>query len=189
MSEAQEFNEKDLIRGAKRGNNRDFGKLYDQFLPQIYRFVYLKVMNRQDAEDICHHVFMSAWTNMRNYRDIGYSFSTWLYRIARNAVIDFYRTKKVNVELASVEDVLSDGVDLASQLGATLATERVLAALPRLTEEQRDIIIMRFVEELDPGEIAEIMEKNTGAVRVLQHRAVHSLKKILSEDSDQTHTV
>lgn len=183
MSEAQEFNEKGLIRGAKRGSNRDFGKLYDQFLPQIYRFTYLKVMNRQDAEDICHQVFLSAWTNIKNYKDIGYSFSTWLYRIARNAVIDFYRTKKTHVELASIEDFLPDSTDLAAQTGATLATEKVLAAFPRLTDEQRDVIIMSYIEELDHGEIAEVMEKSEGAVRVLKHRALESLKKILAEDA------
>lgn len=188
MSEAKEFNEKGLIRGAKRGNNRDFGELYDQFLPQIYRFVYLKVMNRQDAEDICHQVFLSAWTNMRNYKDIGYSFSTWLYRIARNAVIDFYRTKKIHIELASIEDVLPDGTDLVSQLGATLATEKVLAAFPRLTDEQREVIIMSYIEELDNTEIAEAMEKSEGAIRVLKHRALESLKRILSEGTDKIHT-
>ena len=90
--------EKVYIKKAKSGNQEAFGALYDHYLPSIYRFILLKVSNRAEAEDLSHEVFLSAWKNIPGYKDKGFPFSSWLYQIARNAVIDFYRTSKKNIQ-------------------------------------------------------------------------------------------
>jgi RNA polymerase sigma-70 factor, ECF subfamily len=175
------LSEKELVQAAQKGSGRAFGALYDHYLPPIYRFVFYKIMNRQDAEDICHHVFLNAWQNIQSYRDIGHSFSSWLYRIARNAVIDFYRTQKHSLNLSDVMYTLADNTNLEQSAADTLEIETVLYAIKELNEEHREIIVMRFIEDLDNDEIAAILEKSNGAVRILQHRALHSLRKILKQ--------
>ena len=96
--------EKSLIKKARAGNTKAFGNLYDHYLPQIYRFILLKVRRKSEAEDLAHEVFLSAWKNIGNYADQGFPFSSWLYQIAKNAVIDFYRTSKNNLPVEMVDE-------------------------------------------------------------------------------------
>ena len=98
--------EKNLINRAKSGEAKAFGLLYDHYIPQIYRFIYLKVTNREEAEDLTHQVFMKAWQNINNYEERGFQFSSWLYQISRNQVIDFYRQKKQYLDLEAVDPEL-----------------------------------------------------------------------------------
>ena len=92
--------EEKLIQDAvKEGDSSAFGKLYDHYQPMIYRFVLIKVGRREEAEDITHQVFLQAWQNIRTYRHRGHPFGSWLYRIARNQVIDHYRSRKDDVPL------------------------------------------------------------------------------------------
>ena len=86
--------EPELIKKAKNRNPEAFGLLYDQYLPAIYRFILLKIGDKVTTEDLAHQVFLSAWQNIENYQTQGFPFSSWLYRIAHNAVIDYYRTGK-----------------------------------------------------------------------------------------------
>ena len=86
--------EEDLINKAKNRDSEAFGLLYDQYLPAIYRFILLKTSHKVTAEDLTHQVFLNAWQNIENYQSRGFPFSSWLYRIANNAVIDYYRTDK-----------------------------------------------------------------------------------------------
>ena len=82
--------EEKLIKQAKNGDQASFGALYDNYIKQIFRFVVLKVSSREEAEDIVHDVFLSAWQNMPNYQHRGFPFSSWLYQISRNKIIDYY---------------------------------------------------------------------------------------------------
>ena len=91
--------EEQLIRSAVGGDSSAFGSLYDRYQPAIYRFIVVKVGSREEAEDITHHVFLSAWQKVRTYKHRGHPFSSWLYQIARNMVIDHYRSKKNDVSL------------------------------------------------------------------------------------------
>ena len=95
--------EENLIKGASRGNTNDFDTLYSHYVAPIYRFIYMKVTHRQEAEDLTHEVFLSAWQNITRYKSRGFPFSSWLYQIARNRVIDHYRLRKPNVGLDSIE--------------------------------------------------------------------------------------
>jgi RNA polymerase sigma-70 factor (ECF subfamily) len=170
--------EKEIIEKAKNGEKEAFGLLYDYYHSRIYRFIFLKVSNKQDAEDITHQVFLSAWQNIKNYESQGFPFSSWLYRISRNAVIDFYRRKKNEIPLEEVSNVLNDELKI-DKIDLKIQMEKVMKALKKLKPEYQDIIIMRFVDDLSIKEAAKALDKSEGAVKIMQHRAINSLKKLL----------
>lgn len=173
--------EKDLIKDAIRGEASAFGLLYDYYQPKIYRFVILKVGQREEAEDLTHQVFLSAWENIKKYKHRGFPFSSWLYRIARNQVIDFYRTSKRDVSLGEVnpEYFISPATThLAAE--KDLGMEKVLLALGKLEPNYQDVIIMRFVEDLSVKETAAALGKSEGAVKLAQHRAIKKLRSLLA---------
>jgi len=172
--------EKGLIGKAIEGEASAFGLLYDKYQPKIYRFILLKVSRREEAEDLTHQVFLSAWKHVEQFQDKGFPFSSWLFRIARNKVIDYYRTKKTSVPLDEIPEEIakiaqSDGFDA---LADKMELERIYLLLQFLTDLQQEIILLRFVEGLSYKEIASITGKNSGAVRVLQHRAIKKLKQL-----------
>lgn len=173
--------EEKLIKDIQGGETRFFGQLYDYYLPKIYRFIFLKVGQKAESEDIAHDVFISAWQNLGTYSPKGFPFSSWLYHIARNKVIDYYRLKKPSAHLEDLDD---NFVKVASNVeklfDANLDLEKVKAAIQKLTPEQQDVIIMKFVEDLSHQEIAVALNKSEGAVRLLQHRAINNLKNLLT---------
>ncbi len=171
-----------IVTRAVKGESEAFGLLYDHYQPQIYRFIILKVGRREEAEDLTHQVFVAAWKSMPNYEDQGYPFSSWLYQIARNQVIDHYRLKKPDVDLeeSHVQEIASTS-DTESQVEERLAMGKVQDALRELSQEYQDVIIMRFVEELSVREVAQAVGKSEGAIKVMQHRAIKELKKVLGE--------
>jgi RNA polymerase sigma-70 factor (ECF subfamily) len=179
--------ERKLISRAKEGKEEAFGQLYDKYMPAIYRFVFLKVGgHKAQAEDICHNVFLSAWQNIGSFKFQGHPFSSWLYRIAGNAVIDYYRTRKVNVNIENIpEEPVVETASLAERMDDRLELENIRQCLKKLEPSYQDVLIMKFVEELSNKEIAEALEKSEGAVRVIQHRAIKQLKKHL-EENDRT---
>jgi RNA polymerase sigma-70 factor (ECF subfamily) len=172
--------EDNLIELAKGRDGGAFGQLYDRYHPRIYRFIYLKVGRREEAEDLAHQVFLSAWQHVEGYSHRGYPFSSWLYRIARNAVIDHYRTRR---ETQSIDEIdpenFADGGGLEAETANTLLLGEVRAILKEMKMEHQDVIIMRFVEELSLRETAALLQKSEGAVKLLQHRATKELKKRL----------
>ncbi|MDD5710683.1 MAG: sigma-70 family RNA polymerase sigma factor [Candidatus Colwellbacteria bacterium] len=172
--------ERNLVRLAQGGDPEAFGVLYEHYLPQIYRFILIKVSHKEQAEDLTHLTFLKAWENVRGYKHKGHPFSSWLYRIARNAVIDHYRRGVIQV---SIEDVSAEalGVDdsLAEGADAKILWEDLLGAIKTLKDIEQDILIMRFVEGLPHQEIAAAVDKTEGAVKVIQHRALKKLKEVL----------
>lgn len=118
---------------------------------------------------------------MGSFRHGDVPFASWLYRIARNKVIDHYRTRKMHAPLESVpEEIIAIDVDVAEHIDSRVQLERVYQALMQLSDDQRDILIMRFVNELSYKDIAHALGKNQATVRVIQYRALARLKKILS---------
>lgn len=172
--------EKNLIERAKKGEMEPFGHLYDHYVAPIYRFVLVKVNNKAEAEDLTHDVFLSAWQNIKSYKHKGFPFSSWLYQIARNKVIDHYRTRKAHTSFENLDENLLKVVGVAeNRLETILEVEKVKQAIAQLSPEQQDVIIMKFVEDLSNEEIAGALKKSEGAVRLLQHRAINNLKEIL----------
>ena len=92
-----------IIERAIRGEASAFGELYDHYQPKIYRFVVIKVARREEAEDLTHQAFLNAWQNISVYRNVGFPFGSWLYHIARNLVIDHYRSKRDHLDLEEID--------------------------------------------------------------------------------------
>ncbi|MEK9173594.1 MAG: sigma-70 family RNA polymerase sigma factor [Patescibacteria group bacterium] len=175
--------EENLIQGAARGESSAFGQLYDLYQPRIYRFVLIKVGQREEAEDLTHQVFLNAWQNMKGYKSRGFPFSSWLYRIARNKVIDFYRTKRESISIDRVdpEIFLAPAIQQFS-FDKNIEAEGLARAIQELEPNYQDVVIMRFVEDLTVAETAAALKKSQGSVKVIQHRAIKKLKEILKTD-------
>lgn len=169
-----------LARGAAQGDAGAFGQLYDLHLDSVYRYVYYKVGRASEAEDLTSQIFLKAWDAMPRYRWREIPFSHWLMRLARNTVIDYYRTSRSHGE---VDEALSSPEP--DPQGQYLRDERdrgLQAALVQLPEEQRLVVWMRFIEGMDYAELAAMTGKSQGALRVIQHRALVALRRILEKE-------
>ncbi|MFB6212605.1 MAG: RNA polymerase sigma factor [Candidatus Magasanikbacteria bacterium] len=180
--------EEKLVKKAKNGHSEAFDKLYEDNIEQIYRFIYLRVRRKDKAEDITQKVFIKAWKNISSYESQkGAGFHSWLYQIAKNAVIDHYRTNKDHLNIDEIpEDEVSTPPDKhKKEMDKDLKFEKVMKALEELTENQQNVIVLKFIEELSNKEIADILNKSEVSVRVTQHRGLKKLKKILNSDESQ----
>ncbi len=168
-----------LVAHARRGDARSFGELYDRYVSPIYRFILLRVGDRASAEDLTQEVFTKAWRNIRTYKKRKHvPFTSWLYRIASNAVIDHYRTERNHADVESeavIESVVSDFSP--EFVDTNLELEAVYQALRKLSDVEQQVIVMRFVEELSVKETALALGKKEGAVRVMQHRGLKKLQE------------
>ena len=175
--------EEQLIRSAVGGDSSAFGSLYDHYQPAIYRFIAVKVSSREEAEDITHHVFLSAWQRVSTYKHRGHPFSSWLYQIARNLVIDHYRSKHDDISLDKIDPDSSIIPAVAqSDIAVKMQLEKVHGAIKELKADSQDVILLRFVEDLPLKEVSAILKKSEGAVKLLQHRAIKELRKQLGDE-------
>lgn len=172
--------EQNLVARAKRGESSAFGSLYDFYMPRIYRFVLVKVGHREEAEDLTHQTFLKAWENIHTYDFQGYPFGSWLYRIARNAVIDHHRKARPHASIDFIPaDLLRSEENPATKAELEMEWEHLLVSVRKLKDIEQDVLIMRFVEDMTHREIGEAVGKTEGAVKVIQHRALKSLKKLI----------
>lgn len=168
-----ETKESEYLSAAKLGDAEAFGKLYDVYIKQIYNFIFYKTMHRQIAEDICADVFLKAWKKLDQFKSG--SFQAWLYSIARNTVIDHYRQSK---ELDDIEDCwdLRSEADLLVETDKLIQIERLKEAMSLLAAKDRELLIMRFWQELSFAEIADCLGKQEGAVKMACVRAIKKLE-------------
>ncbi|MGC9968188.1 MAG: sigma-70 family RNA polymerase sigma factor [Minisyncoccia bacterium] len=177
--------EQKLIKDAVQGKSSAFGPLYDHYQPMIYRFVFVKVGRREDAEDITHQVFLAAWQNIGSYKHRGHPFSSWLYQIARNQVVDHYRAKKSEVSLEKMDPEYFVAPATAHfDLSTKLEMEKVRVAIAGLKPDYQDVIVLRFIEDLPLKEAAHVLEKSEGAVKLMQHRAIKELQRMLEQQKN-----
>jgi len=161
-----------------------YGKLYDVYVERIFRFVMFKVKKMEDAEDITAEVFLKSWQYIKESdRKIG-NLNALLYRMARNAVIDFYREKRrTDLSLTDQEmfEQIMDDRDVAKEIEDKIAVETVEQYLEELKDEYRDVLILRHVEGFSIDETATIMQKSSSNIRVLLHRATKRLKELMND--------
>ncbi|HPD55240.1 MAG TPA: RNA polymerase sigma factor [Candidatus Paceibacterota bacterium] len=174
-----------LVSQAQHGNAESFGEIYELFVERIYRYIYLKTNNKEEAEDLTQQVFTKAWEALPQFKFYKNPFSSWLYSIARNLIIDFYRKKKPDFSLdgENALDVV-DNLDLVEQFAIQEEVQRVLEFINQLPSEQKELLLLRFVDDLSYDEIAAIMNKSPLTLRVIQHRALKRLKGIMEKDGD-----
>lgn len=171
--------ELELIKRSQQGDEQAFGELYEIWSSKVYRFVYFKTKHVPVAEDLTSEVFLKAWQKIHQYRPAPDArFSSWLYAIARNTVIDYYRVNK-RVEI-SFEDP-PEIADLEGEEPYREAT-RVEEALKHLPEEYEKVLRLRFVEEMPIARIAQSMKKKESNIRALTHRALKKLREELDSN-------
>lgn len=179
------LSEEALVLRAANGDAEAFGDLYVRHLDEIYRYVFYRVGNERRAEDLTEQVFLKAWEAMEEYEPRGHPFSSWLYRIAHNAVVDHYRSRRDEEPLDKVAFSLADGsVGPEETVIKNREVAGLLQALKRLSEEKQELIVLRFVEGLSHARVAQILDKSEGACRVMQHRALASLNEMLQRGGE-----
>lgn len=169
---------------ARAGDERAFASLYDEYAPRLLRFLLLRVREPADAEDLLQKVFLKVIEALPAFEDRGLPFGAWLFRIARNSAIDFERGRRaagIAATLDAVADRASEQPGPDEIAERSLAAARVREALALLTEEQRDVVVYRFLGGLTPAEIGALMGKREGTVRALQFRALQTLRRLGAE--------
>ena len=167
-----------LVERAAGGNFGAFGELYSIYLDRIYRYVFYQVKDKMTAEDITEEVFVKAWKAINSCKGKGKTFSSWLYRIAHNHMINTLRSMQ---KCTSIEGKnLAEVGDTKLEVETGLERQELLEVIADLPENQRQVIILKFIEGMDNREIKKIMGKNEGAIRILQMRALAALRQKLS---------
>lgn len=178
---AENPEEQDLLERASRADPEALGRLYDRYVDRIYNYIYHRVGQAELAEDLTAQVFARVLEAVRDGRAWRTSFSGWIYRIAHNLVIDHYRRRRraTFVELEEAPSIPTAEADPLRRVEARLESERLRTALGRLTEEQAEVITLRFLEEQSIAEVAAMMDKTEGAIKALQYRAVLALRRVM----------
>ncbi len=174
-----------LLDRARNWDKQALTEIYDRYAPAIYRYVYRRLGREAVAQEIAAETFHRLLGALKNGGGPNRHLSGWLYRVAHNLVVDFYRgePEEPNASLDQVQLMAEDSS------GETLIIQdeevnRLRAGLRRLTPLQQQVLTLRFLEELSLKETAGILEKTAGAVKGLQYRAVQSLRRILEEDDE-----
>jgi RNA polymerase sigma-70 factor (ECF subfamily) len=173
-----DFEERELVERAKEDPDA-FGGLYDRYFPQIYRFAYSRVHDQSLAEDVTSEVFFKALKNIKRYTYSGHPFSSWLYQITLNAVADHYRGQHGELELEEGASLPSGAPSVDDEVVRRDRSRRIWSAIDLLPRHQRAAMVLKFGEDKKIEEIAHIMGKSAGAVKLLLHRAVEKLRREL----------
>ncbi len=154
-----------------------YGTLYDLYADRIRKFLFFKLPRKEDAEDLLHETFLRAWEYMTSspVEDVG----ALLFRIARNLIADFYRKKTPEALTEALEASLKNNDDLEQKTDTKMEGEQVIQALQGMKEEYKEVLVMRYLSEMEIEEIAAALTKSPNNIRVLLHRAKAALKKIL----------
>jgi RNA polymerase sigma-70 factor (ECF subfamily) len=171
-----------LVRLAQQGNQNALVEIYDLFYQSVFTYIFHRVSDQEIAEDLTSEVFVRMVDKIKNFNPQGRPILAWLYTIARNLTIDFYRSHRDAESLSSNEDLIAEDRSPYQVVEERLAQEALGRALGCLTEDQRWVVILKFIEGRDIAEVATILGKNERAVRSLQHRALAALSQTMARE-------
>lgn len=166
-----------LFRVYQFQDSRAYGQLYDLYFDKLYRYIYFKVPLAQDAEELTSEVFLRGWEYATSSR-VEHA-SALFYRIARNLIADFYRKQRLTEPIENGYAIEEDG-SLTEQISTKLESEALVEHLRQLKEEYRDVLVMRYLNEMSNQEIGVVLDKSPSSVRVLVHRAKKALREVVS---------
>jgi RNA polymerase sigma-70 factor, ECF subfamily len=170
------------VDAAVAGDSGAFTRLYDQHVDRIYRHVLYRIGNRTDAEDVTQQVFFQAWRAIARYERRSTPFVAWLLTIAHNAVVNFYRRARATNPIDVEPPMVGRWGDPDAETTASLDQIAVRRAILRLKPDQQQVILLRFVENIDYADIAAVLGKKEGNIRVIQHRALLELRRLLTPE-------
>lgn len=171
-----------LVKKAQKGDKDAFAEIYEILVDPIYGYIYYRVKD-DDAEDLVETVFLRVWENLRQYRPRKKYFSAWVFRIAHNLVVDYYRASQ-NDSTEELSEHLPDQSREHNPIRNTqnaLSREVLKEAISKLRKPYREIIIHKFINELSNKELSQIMKKSEGSLRIMQFRALKALKRELED--------
>lgn len=171
--------EKKFISQAQQGDGEAFSSLYRSYVQAIYRYCLLRVQDPTQAEDLTAEVFLKAVDSLPRYIQRGLPFGAWLFRIAHDRVIDYYRKVGRHPMSTLTDDLISEDLEPDINLEIEESHEQLYAAITHLTDEQQEVIQFRFIEDWSLEETALTMNKSVNAVKALQHRALQTLQRHL----------
>ena len=172
--------EESLIRRAQQRDQVALTQLYEENFDRIYRYIVLKIGDRTEAEDLTQQVFLNALKSVSSYRFKGMPFSSWLYRIAHNQIVDYLRKKSRRATVALDESIIAGKEDPEQAAERKLEIEELALAAKKLSAAQQEVISLRFTADMPIAQVAEIMGRSVGAVKALQHSAIVALRRVLS---------
>ncbi len=172
--------EESLVRRAKEHDEAALTQLYEENFGKIYRYIVLKTGDRTEAEDMTQQVFLKAFKSISGYRSKGSPFSSWLFRIAHNQVVDHWRKRSKRTTVPLEETLVGSSSNPSADTERKMDIESLVAATRRLTSLQREVVSLRFAGGLSVAEVAKSMGKNEGAIKALQHSAIVSLRKMVA---------
>jgi RNA polymerase sigma-70 factor, ECF subfamily len=171
----------ELVRAAQEGDADAFGRLYDRYADVVFRYVLFRVGDRSLAEDVTSETFLRAFRRITSISYQGRDVGAWFVTIARNIVLDHVKSSRFRLEVSTADP--DDGRAVAagpeSQVLANIAHAELLRCVEQLGDDQRECIVLRFLQGLSVAETAEVMNRNAGAIKALQHRAVRRLAQLL----------
>ena len=181
MSEADEMQ---LLAAALQFDEVALSELYDRYEAKIYNYIYRRCGEQALAEDLTAQVFLKMLESIRDNKPWHSSFSGWLYRIAHNLVIDHYRRRdrQPSVNIDDAPPTASDLEDPVETAQMNIDAERLRAAIGRLTDEQSEVVSLRFLEGYSIAEVAAMVGRSEGAIKALQYRAVAALRSLLYDE-------
>jgi RNA polymerase sigma-70 factor (ECF subfamily) len=174
-------NEESLIRRAQQRDQVALSQLYEENFDKIYRYIVIKIGDRTEAEDMTQQVFLNAIKSISSYKSKGMPFSSWLYRIAHNQIVDYLRRKSRRLTVPLDDSLPVEGDDPRHVAEQRIEIEEVIAATKYLTPAQQEVISLRFGGELSIAECAETMNKSEGAIKALQHSAIAALRRAMGK--------
>lgn len=176
--------ELDLIQRAKEGDRAAFAEIFDRHHSAIYRYIFFRVGDEAVAEDLAGEVFVRLVEKIDQFTYRGRPLLAWLYTIARNLVADHHRRVGRANMVPLDEGLVADSMGPEDAAGVMLRQRRLAAALEELTEEQRQVVVLKFFEGLDNQTVAMIVDKSVGAVKSLQHRGLAALRRVFEQQDD-----
>jgi RNA polymerase sigma-70 factor (ECF subfamily) len=175
-------NPKEMMRLAKAGDREAYGRIYELYYTPVFRYIYIRVRDKEEANDLAQTVFLKIFSTLPNFKEQNKSPLAYFFTVARNTIIDHWRTKKetkVDDFDAIVKKTADDNDNPHTSYERNENQELIQRALQELTDIQREVMTLKFMSELSNKEIAELLGKTEEAVRQLQCRALRSLKNIL----------
>ncbi len=169
-----------ILHQAKTGDTAAFAEIYELYFKKIYRFIFYRVSHKEIAEDLAEDVFLRAFAKIASIQKTE-AFEGWLYQIARNLIIDYYRQKRSTVPLDEVENTLEYESNVIDVIDLGQEQKVLLTLIKQLPPDQQVVIKLKFFEDMENSVIAELLNKSEGAIRVIQHRAITKLKELMQD--------
>ena len=181
MKGLQQFTDKILLDRSRAGDTTAFGVLYHRYVGKVYRFIFFRINEKDLVDDLTNEVFLKTWQQIQAEKRID-NLQAYLYRVTRNLIIDHYRQRREQIDIEKVEHLVDDAQDLLDEMNLNTEIKDLLKKIDELRDDYKEILLLRYVEDLTIKEIADILDKSVGAVKVMTHRAIKKLKEIYDQD-------